>query len=284
MTHRASVCLVATLVIAWTTVVSATAQQVERFPATPSLDAQFPSAHRYIVEVWFSKEDKPGTFRAKVYDPSIGGDYNRQAWEAFRTRMNDPEKGWESRVFEVTTREGVPQTEKDQVMARIRQEFDRIEFQKPKTVDVKPEKPKQEPKKEPKKGSGKTTFKYAEKAKKSADVGDLADTVWAGNPYPDSPNVKKGYYFTNEPAEDGNAGRALYRVNSWRPDGRMDTMNGGYSYVQDGRSVIIKTSEYAGKPHVKLAEATISEDGKTMEVTDSQNPSWKWVYRKQEQK
>jgi len=134
-----------------------------------TLDAQFPSDHEYVVAVWFEKQDKAGTFKFRIMDTSIPGNYNRQAWQDANTKWNDPNGRGVMRIFPVRTWQSMGATEREQVMARIKQERDRIEFQNLPSVDVKPEGPK----KQTKKDSGKTTFEYKEDAEKS-----LTGTTW----------------------------------------------------------------------------------------------------------
>ena len=87
MSRTAKWGLVAFLALIGTTRATSAGDDVERMPRNRTLDARFPSAHDYIIEVWFDEKDKPGTFKAKVYDPSIPADYNRQGWEDFRTKI-----------------------------------------------------------------------------------------------------------------------------------------------------------------------------------------------------
>ncbi len=143
-----------------------------------TLDAQFPSDHEYVVAVWFEKKDKAGTFQSRIMDPSIPGNYDRRAWEDAKTKWNDPNGTGVMRIFPVRTWQSMGATEREQVMARIKQERDRIEFQDLPSVDVKPEK-KEKPKQEPKKDSGKTTFSYNENAKKSNESGSLVGSTWS---------------------------------------------------------------------------------------------------------
>jgi len=126
MTRAAMLGLAAFAVIPWAVARAEDKPGIQRFPETLSLNAQFPSARPYVIEVWYSKNDKPGTFSAKVYDTSIPGDYNRQAWEAFRTKTNAEGSVWESRKIEFTTRSGIRETERAQIVARIKQEKDKI--------------------------------------------------------------------------------------------------------------------------------------------------------------
>ena len=141
-----------------------------------TLDAQFPSDHDYVVAVWYVKKDKKATFKYAIMDPSIPGNYNRRQWEDAKLAWNDPDKGTVMNIFPVRTSQNARQTERQQVMVRVEQERQRIDFIDKPTVDVKPiweEKPKAE-----KKAQGKTTFGYDEKAKKSTEVGSLTGTLW----------------------------------------------------------------------------------------------------------
>jgi hypothetical protein len=154
MTHGTRM-LVAMVGLASSTPVAALAQG--------SLDARFPGSHRYTIEVWFMKEDRPGTFKSQFFDPSIPEQYNARQWEDFRTKMNDPKVGGVSRRIEFTTREGVRETERQQIEALVKQERDRVEFQGPKFVGIPPVRREQT------KDAGKTKFGYDDKAKKSPE-------------------------------------------------------------------------------------------------------------------
>src|SRR4051794_25784979 len=94
--------------------------------AQGSLDARSPGRHRYIIEVWFLKKDKPGTFGSQSFAPSIPGRYDARRWEDFRTGMNDPAVGGVSRRIEFTTREGARETERQQIEALVKRERDRV--------------------------------------------------------------------------------------------------------------------------------------------------------------
>jgi hypothetical protein len=131
------VCIAITLI---SLPVVATAQEpsVRRFPQNQTIDAQFPSAHEYIVEIWFDSANKRATFQSDVYDPSIRGDYDRQAWEGFRLKYNAPGSGRVSRKITVTTSKNSPLSEREQIQARIRKEWELFETPQTATVDVKP--------------------------------------------------------------------------------------------------------------------------------------------------
>jgi hypothetical protein len=182
-----------------------------------TLDAEFPGDHEYVVAVWFLKKDKASTFHYRIMDPSIPRNYDRRAWEVFKTNFTDPNVGGEVRFLTVKSTQNSRQTERQQVMARVQQERDRIEFQDPKFVDVEPEK-KEKSKQEPKKDSGKTTFSYDDKAKKSVSV-DLSDTKWRSELsflHPIYTFSKDGYVRVQFP-EDGRA-----RISEcWRQRGNI---------------------------------------------------------------
>ena len=147
-------------------------------PGSGFLDAQVPGSHRYTIEVWFLKKDKPGTFQSRFFDPSIPGQYDVRPWEDFRTRMNDPKVAGISRKIEFTTREGVRETERRQIEALIKQERDRVEIQDPKVVDIPPSR------REPTRDAGKTRTGHDEKAmilpKRSLTDQDLVG-CWVGS-------------------------------------------------------------------------------------------------------
>jgi hypothetical protein len=141
-----------------------------------TLDAEFPSVHSYKVEIWFMQSDKLGTFKYRIFDTSISGQYNSRAWEDFRTKMNDPNVRGVSRKIEVVTRAGVPETEREQIMLRIKQEKDRLEFQNLPTVDVKPLPGKTKKAEEQPRATG---YAYDEKARKT--VASLEGTKWTSS-------------------------------------------------------------------------------------------------------
>src|SRR5262249_45408492 len=134
-----------------------------------TLDAELPSDHEYVVAVWFLKKDKASTFHYRIMDPSIPRNYDRRAWEYFKKNFTEPNVGGAVRFLTVKSTQNSRQTERQQVMARVQQERDRIEFQDPTFGDAKPEK-KEKSKQEPKKDSGKTTLSDNEKARKSVSV------------------------------------------------------------------------------------------------------------------
>ena len=216
---------------------TAIAQSVDRMPQNRTLDAQFPSAHAYIIEVWFSPQNKPATFKARVFDPSIPGDYDRQAWEAYRTKMNAPGSGWVSRRVDFTTRQGNRPTEREQIKERVKQERDKLEFQDIKPVDVKPH-PSEQPK---------ATTKFSYK--------DISGTKWV-----DPDGVV--WLFDNKPSENyrpkdaklskasavytvGNNGQLFQNgkqvhIGVWTQDGGKITINsiifnGDFEYSRSGK-------------------------------------------------
>jgi hypothetical protein len=154
MTHGTRM-LVAMVGLASSTPVAALAQG--------SLDARSPGSHRYTIEVWFMRKDKPGTFKSRFFDPSIPGQYDAPRWEDFRTRMNDPSVGGVSRRVEFTTREGVRETERQQIEALVRQERDRVESRDPKFVGIPPVRREQT------RDAGKAEFGHDDKANRSPE-------------------------------------------------------------------------------------------------------------------
>ena len=205
MSRTATVGLVAFLGLFGSMARTATAQAVDRMPQNRTLDAQFPSAHAYIIEVWFSPQNKPATFKARVFDPSIPGDYDRQAWEAYRTKMNAPGSGWVSRRVDFTSGQGNRPTEREQIMERVKHERDRLEFQDLKTVDVKPH-----PSEQPKSKAETKGFVYNSNARKQA--GSLAGTTWKGStPYQKTITFNENGFLTSN--------SNLKDKESWRQEG-----------------------------------------------------------------
>jgi hypothetical protein len=130
-------------------------------PAQGSLDARSPGSHRYIIEVWFMKNDKPGTFRWLAFDPSIPGRYDARQGEDVRAGRNDPAVGGVSRRIEFTTREGARETGRQQIEALVKRERDRVESRDPKSADIPPGRGEQA------RDAGKAGSGHDDRAKKS---------------------------------------------------------------------------------------------------------------------
>jgi hypothetical protein len=147
---------------------TASGQSVERYPSNRTIDAVFPSTHSYVIEVWFNRDNKAGTFKARVFDLSTPRDYDRRAWEDYRMKVNAPGSRWVSRKVELTTRtehDILSLTERQQIAARIDEEYRRTELpfetQQVPYQDVKPH-----PSEQPKTKTKATTFSYNNHASK----------------------------------------------------------------------------------------------------------------------
>ncbi|HTK75685.1 MAG TPA: hypothetical protein VL371_10540 [Gemmataceae bacterium] len=173
---------------------------IQRFPETRSLNAKFPSAHQYVMEVWYSKNDKPATFSAKVYDVSIAGDYNRKAWEDFRTKTNAEGSVWESRKIEFTTRTGVPETEREQIMARFKTEKEQIVMPVLGNVTLPPLQVGQPQGGDKKGDASKPKLEFDESAQKGAN---LEGTTWSGKYTNGYRDISDGWPFKIEFLEKG---------------------------------------------------------------------------------
>jgi hypothetical protein len=220
-------------------------------PAVRStLDAQFPSDQEYVVAVWFEKKDKAATFQYRIMDASIPGNYNRQAWENAKLKWNDPDGAGVMRIFPVRTTQSSRQTERQQVMARVQQERDRIEFQDPKFVDVKPEKKKGEITTDPvrgstKKDSGKTTFSYDENAKKLASVDKPGGMKKAGTDSQDE-KLRKRVIGTWSTTEDN-----FEYIHTYNPDGTASfrILNFGRPYDSGSKKWKIENGKFYDMNH-----------------------------------
>src|SRR5579864_8277992 len=171
---RCLTCGLTTLIVSFLTTSPALAQVP---PVRSTLDAKVPSDHEYVVATWFKKKDKSGTFESSIMDPSIPGSYDRQAWEKAKQGWNTPNGSGVMRIFSVHTSKNAKMTERQQVMARIEEERQRIEVQNPVTVAVKRES-KEKSNQEAQKDEGKTTSGNDENAKKPAQADSMAGTRW----------------------------------------------------------------------------------------------------------
>jgi len=200
-----------------------------------SLDAPGGTDHEYVVAVWFDKQDKAGTFKSRIMDRSIPGDYDRRFWEDAKLKWNDPNGSGVMRIFPVRTWASMGATDRQQVEQRIQQERNRIEFIDKPTVDVKPIR---EEKKVEKKDQGKTTYGYDPNAKKSASFTNLAGTRWIMNNGSNTCNFNFGgdnTFTVDVRYSNGNSFTLEGQNNTWRQSGQSVSINyGGANSTMEG--------------------------------------------------